>query len=295
MAAEAARGAVRAARPTRVGAAKAHAAATASQTILRSSCRRPPKSGLILATRKLGPWVVSQLSLPSKDIPSHCLPSARPPTLAWEVARTVVAQPPIAAKWFGRVFRSCVRLCGGSCVVCVVRVTCVLFYNTPAGRGTPPSQPYTALPWWDGRSQPPYRHTTATFSIIPTHIHTPIGVQSLAPAPATSPHPTWLWLQGTNGHHAPNDTLANCTPPNAHILNPHTGKWPSPHQAPAALSLPLPPLTHTDRPSYSCHPNQHSRICPPLPSPTLSLRIPLARPPPLPPYAPAPTTTGIAV
>jgi len=39
------------------------------------------------------------------------------------VARTVVAQPPIAAKWFGRVFRSCVRLCGGSCVV---RVTCVL-------------------------------------------------------------------------------------------------------------------------------------------------------------------------
>jgi len=87
-------------------------------------------------------------------------------------------------------------------------------------RGTPPSQPYTALPWWDGRSQPPYRHTTATFSIIPTHIHTPIGVQSLAPA--TSPHPTWL--QGTNGHHAPNDTLASCTPPNAHIPNPHTGK-----------------------------------------------------------------------
>jgi len=42
------------------------------------------------------------------------------------VARTVVAQPPIAAKWFGRVFRSCVRWCGGSCVVCVVRVTCVL-------------------------------------------------------------------------------------------------------------------------------------------------------------------------
>jgi len=52
------------------------------------------------------------------------LTSARPPTQAWEVARTVVAQPPIAAKWFGRVFRSCVRLCGGSCVV---RVTCVLF------------------------------------------------------------------------------------------------------------------------------------------------------------------------
>jgi len=49
--------------------------------------------------------------------------SARPLTQAWEVARTVVAQPPIAAKWFGRVFRSCVRLCGGSCVV---RVTCVL-------------------------------------------------------------------------------------------------------------------------------------------------------------------------
>ena len=111
-------------------------------------------------------------------------------------------------------------------------------------RGTPPSQPYTALPWWDGRrSQPPYpyRHTTATFSIIPTHIHTPIGVQS--PAPATSPHPTWL--QGTNGHHAPNDTLDSCTPPIAHILNPYTGKRPSPeHQAPAALSLP--PLTHTD-------------------------------------------------
>jgi len=42
------------------------------------------------------------------------------------VARTVVAQPPIAAKWFGRVFRSCVWLCGGSCGVCVVRVTCVL-------------------------------------------------------------------------------------------------------------------------------------------------------------------------
>jgi len=35
----------------------------------------------------------------------------------------LVAQPPIAAKWFGRVFRSCVRLCGSSCVV---RVTCVL-------------------------------------------------------------------------------------------------------------------------------------------------------------------------
>jgi len=90
-------------------------------------------------------------------------------------------------------------------------------------------------------------------------------------------------------------TLASCTPPNAHILNPHTGKWPSPHQAPAALSLSLPPLTLTDRPSYSCRPNQHSRTCPPLPSPTLSLRIPLARPPPLPSYAPAPTTTGIAV
>jgi len=29
------------------------------------------------------------------------------------VARTVVAQPPVAVKWFGRVFRSCVRLCGG--------------------------------------------------------------------------------------------------------------------------------------------------------------------------------------
>ena len=56
------------------------------------------------------------------------LTSARPPTQAWEVARTVVAQPPIAAKWFGRVFRSCVRLCGGSCVV---RVTCVLLkYKT---------------------------------------------------------------------------------------------------------------------------------------------------------------------
>ena len=52
---------------------------------------------------------------------------AHPPRRAWEVARTVVAQPPIAAKWFGRVFRSCVRLCGGSCVV---RVTCVLF-KTP--------------------------------------------------------------------------------------------------------------------------------------------------------------------
>jgi len=25
--------------------------------------------------------------------------------------------------------------------------------------------------------------------------------------------------------------LAICTPPNAHIFNPHTGKWPSPHQA----------------------------------------------------------------
>jgi len=45
-----------------------------------------------------------------------------------EVARTVVAQPPIAAKWFGRVFRSCVRLCGGSCVV---RVTCVLLTQSP--------------------------------------------------------------------------------------------------------------------------------------------------------------------
>jgi len=77
------------------------------------------------------------------------------------------------------------------------------------------------------------------------------------------------------------------------ILNPHTGKWPSPHQAPATLSLP--PLTLFDRPSYSCRPNQHSRTYPPLPSPTLSLRIPLARPPPLPSYAPAPTTTGIAV
>ena len=45
------------------------------------------------------------------------LTSARPPTLAWEVARTVVAQPPIAAKWFGRVFRSVVWwfLC---CVCC---------------------------------------------------------------------------------------------------------------------------------------------------------------------------------
>ena len=42
-------------------------------------------------------------------------------------------------------------------------------------------------------------------------------------------------------------------------------------------------------------PTQHSRTCPPLPSPTLSLLIPLARPPPLPSYAPAPTTTGIAV
>ena len=62
--------------------------------------------------------------------------SARPPTLAWEVAlaRTVVAQPPIAAKWFGRVFSSCVRLCGGSCGVCVVRVTCVLFFLCSAPR-----------------------------------------------------------------------------------------------------------------------------------------------------------------
>jgi len=40
---------------------------------------------------------------------------------------SVVAQPPIAAKWFGHVFRSCVRWCSGSCVVCVVRVTCVFF------------------------------------------------------------------------------------------------------------------------------------------------------------------------
>jgi len=63
----------------------------------------------------------------------------KPPTQAWEVARTVVAQPPIAAKWFGRVFRSCVRLCGGSCAV---RVTCVLYksmwerYQKPATRGS---------------------------------------------------------------------------------------------------------------------------------------------------------------
>jgi len=28
-------------------------------------------------------------------------------------------------------------------------------------------------------------------------------------------------------YHAPNDTLASCTPPNAHILNPHTGKCPA--------------------------------------------------------------------
>jgi len=42
-----------------------------------------------------------------------------------------------------------------------------------------------------------------------------------------------------------------------HTSSIHTGKWPSPHQAPAALSLP--PLTLTDRPSYSCRPNQHSR------------------------------------
>jgi len=48
------------------------------------------------------------------------LTSAQPPTLAWEVARTVVAQPPIAAKWFGRVFR--VRVFGGV----VVPVLCVL-------------------------------------------------------------------------------------------------------------------------------------------------------------------------
>ena len=54
---------------------------------------------------------------------------ARPPTLTWEVARTVVAQPPIAAKWFGCVFRSCVRWCGGSCVVYAVRVTCVILFK----------------------------------------------------------------------------------------------------------------------------------------------------------------------
>jgi len=39
----------------------------------------------------------------SSLFPMPMLTSARPPTLAWEVARTVVAQPPIAAKWFGRV------------------------------------------------------------------------------------------------------------------------------------------------------------------------------------------------
>jgi len=161
----------------------------------------------------------------------------------------------------------------------------MMLHNTPAG----PHPANRIRPYHGGMGDPSLL-TTATFSIIPTHIHTPIGVQSLAPP--TSPHPTWL--QGTNSHHAaPDDTLASCTPPNAHILNPHTGKWPSPHQAPAALSLP--PLTLTDRPSYSCRPNQHSRTCPPLPSPTLSPRIPLARPPPLPSYAPAPTTTGIAI
>ena len=137
-----------------------------------------------------------------------------------------------------------------------------MLHNTPAGpHPANRIRPYHA--GMGGTSQPPYRHTTATFSIIPTHIHihTPIGVQSLAPA--TSPHPTWL--QGTNGHHAPNDTLASCTPPNAHILNPHTGKWPSPHQAPAACCPlshyhPL-PLTLTDRPSYSysCWPIQDIR------------------------------------
>jgi len=37
-----------------------------------------------------------------------------------------------------RVFRSCVRWCGGSCVVCVVRVTCVLFKNM-ASEGWVPS------------------------------------------------------------------------------------------------------------------------------------------------------------
>jgi len=61
---------------------------------------------------------------------------------AWEVARTVVAQPPIAATWSGRVFRLCVRLCLSGPVVCfvcvrlcggpcVVRVTCVLFSIFP--------------------------------------------------------------------------------------------------------------------------------------------------------------------
>jgi len=101
-------------------------------------------------------------------------------------------------------------------------------------RGTPPSQLYTALPWWDGRSQPPYRYTTATSRTYTRQSVSNFLLLQRALIPT--------WLQGTNGHHAPDDTLASGTPPNAHILNPHTGKWPSPHQAPAALSLP--PLTY---------------------------------------------------
>jgi len=52
------------------------------------------------------------------------------PAVLFQVAEVGVGSSsklwPIAAKWFGRVFCSCVRWCGGSCVVCVVRVTCVL-------------------------------------------------------------------------------------------------------------------------------------------------------------------------
>jgi len=76
---------------------------------------------------RAGPWgrVRARARRTSTLLPIM-LTSARPPTQAWEVARTVVAQPPIAAnnKWFGRVFRSCVKLCGGLCVV-TVTVLCV--------------------------------------------------------------------------------------------------------------------------------------------------------------------------
>jgi len=59
---------------------------------------------------------------------NNCLCCERVHSLS-QIDLASFAQPPIAAKWFGRVFRSCVRWCGGSCVVCVVRVTCVLLIN----------------------------------------------------------------------------------------------------------------------------------------------------------------------
>jgi len=79
----------------------------------------------------------------------------------WHASSSRNCRSLLSAKWFGRVFRLCVRLCGG---LCVVRVTCVLFCKTKIA-DTQPSCHTRPAPGLFQHLRPPLALTSVSVSV----------------------------------------------------------------------------------------------------------------------------------